>query len=114
MQHFLLHPDVLTSNRAVYNCGSGFNRNVAGRARSNSAIDYGESRPVLLNVFHYLPNEVSALKWETNMHNVTLRDRCGLIDVYTEGLISALQDLQQGLADLSQANNDNGWMHTVS
>ena len=94
MQHFLLHPDVLTPNRAVYDCGSGFNGNAAGGSRSNRAIDYRKGRPVLINVFYYLSTKFLALKWETNMHNVAPGDGCGLIDIYTKGLIPALHDLQ--------------------
>ena len=85
---------MLAANRAVYDCGSGFNRNAAGGSRSNRAIDYCEGRPVLMNVFYYLPNELVTLKWKTNMHHVALGDRCGLIDIHTKRLIPALHDLQ--------------------
>jgi len=94
MQHFLLHPDVLTPNRAVYDCGSGFNGNAAGGSRSNRAIDYRKGRPVLINVFYYLSKELAILKWEANMHNIAPGDGCGLIDIYSKGLIPALHDLQ--------------------
>ena len=45
---------------------------------------------VLINVFYYLSTKFLALKWKTNMHNVAPRDGCGLIDIYTKGLILAL------------------------
>ena len=65
-----------------------------------------------MNVFYYLSNELAAFAWETNMHNIAPGDGCGLIDIYTKGLIPGLHDLQQRLADLAQANNDNSWMYS--
>ncbi len=104
---------MLAANGAVYYCGSGFNRNSTSRSRSNRAIDYRESRPVLMNVFYYLPNEVAVLEWKTNMHHVTLRNECRLIDIYAKCLISALHNLQQRLADLAETDNDNGCLHNL-
>src|SRR6266496_2523350 len=103
---------MLPANRAVYDCCSGFNRNAAGSPRSNRAIDYCESRPVLMNVFYYLSNELVTLEWKTNMHHVTLGEGCRLVDIYAKRSIPALHNLQQRLADFAQANNDNSWMHS--
>ena len=103
---------MLAANRAVYDCGAGFNRNSARGSRSNRAIDHCESRPVLMNVFYYLSNEVVILEWKTNMHHIALGDGCRLIDIYAERLIPALHNLQQRLADLAQPNNDNRLIHS--
>src|SRR5918996_948429 len=105
MQHFLLHSDVLATNRAVYDWGSGFNRNSAGGSRSNGAIDDRQSRLELINVFCYLSNEFVILKWKANMHHVTLGDGCGLIDIYAKRSIPALHNLQQRFADFADAND---------
>src|SRR4030095_15271031 len=112
MEHFLLHASVLSANGAVHDCGSGFSCNAACRARSNRAIDYRQSRMVLINVSHYLPYEPPALEWKTNMHDVALGDGCRLIDIDTKDLIPTLHDLQQRFADLAQANNDDSGMHS--
>ena len=104
---------MLAANGAVYYCGSRFNRNSTGRSRSNRAIDYRESRPVLMNVFYYLPNEGVILEWKTNMHHVTLANGRRLIDIDSENVIPALQDLQQRLADLAETDNDNGCLHIL-
>jgi hypothetical protein len=94
MQQFLLHSDMLAANGAVHDGGSRFDCNLARGARSNGAVNYRESRPVLINISHYVSNELPALKRETNMHNVTPGDRRGLIEIYAKGLISAFRDLQ--------------------
>jgi len=111
MEHLRLHADVLPPNRAVYDGGSGFNRNAARGPRSDRAVDYGQNRPVLVNVFHYLSNEFVAVKWEANMHNVALGHRCGQIDVYAKGLMLALNNLHQCLAYLSEADDDYSLFH---
>jgi hypothetical protein len=85
---------MLAADRAVHDCGSGFDCNLACGARSNRAIDYRDSRPVLINIFYHVFYELLASKWEANMHNVTLGDGCGLIDIYTKGVISALHNVQ--------------------
>ena len=54
-----------------------------------------------MNVFYYVPNEVTILEWKTDVHQVTLGDRCGLIDIYAKRVIPALRDLQQRFADLA-------------
>jgi hypothetical protein len=68
---------------------------------------------VLVNIFHYLFYELTVVKWKTNMHYVTGRDRCGLIDIYAKRLIPALHDPQQRIADFAQAYNDNCLLHTL-
>src|SRR6266566_8180810 len=112
MQHLLLHPGMLAANGAVYDYSSGFSRNAAGGSRSNRAIDYRESRPVLMNVFYYLSNELAALKWEAYMHNIALGNGCGLIDIYPKRSISALHNLQQRLTDLTEANDNDSLVHS--
>ena len=98
---------MLAANGAIHHCGTRFNRNSTGRSRSNRAIDYRESRPVLMNVFYHLPNKGVILEWKTNMHHVTLANGRRPIDIDAENVIPALQDLQQRLADLAQPHNDN-------
>jgi hypothetical protein len=66
-----------------------------------------------MNVFYYLPNEVAAVEWKTNMHHVTLRNGCRLIDIYAKCLIPALHNLQQRLAHLAETDNDNGCLHNL-
>ena len=104
---------MLAANGAVYHCGPGFNGNSTGRSRSNRAIDYRQSRPVLMNVFYYLPNEGVILEWKTNMHHVTLANGRRPIDIHAENVIPALQDLQQRLADFTQAHDDNRLVHSL-
>ena len=103
---------MLAANGAVYHCGAGFSRNSTGCSRSNRAIDYRESRPVLIDVLQHLSNEVAILKWKTNMHHVTFRDRCWLINIYTECAIPALHNLQQRPANFAQAHDDNRLIHS--
>jgi hypothetical protein len=81
---------MLTTNRAVHDCGAGLNCNATGCSRSNRAIDYRKERLVLINILHYVSNELSALKWETNMHHIAPRDGCQLIDIDAKYLISVL------------------------
>src|ERR1700686_323940 len=114
MEHLRLHADVLSPNRAVYDGGSGFNRNAARGPRSYRAIDYGQNRPVLVNVFHHLSNEFVAVEREANMHDVALGHRCRQIDVHTEGLMLALNNLHQRIADLSKADDDHSLFHGLS
>lgn len=102
---------MLATNRAVYDCGSGFNRNSTRCSRSDCAINYRESRPVLVNVFQHLLNELVALKREADMHDIASRDRRRQIDVNTECLIPALQDRQQRFADLSKTEDDDSLLH---
>jgi hypothetical protein len=111
MQHLGLHAIMLAANGAVYDGGSGFNRNIAGGSRSYSAIDYAKSRSIPVNVFYHLSNELVALKWEANMHNVASGHLCGQIDVYAEGLMLALNDLHQCLPDFSKADNNYNLLH---
>ena len=65
-----------------------------------------------MNVFYYLSNELAALEWETNMHNIALGNGCGLIDVDLKRSISALHNLQQRLTDLTEANDDDSLVHS--
>src|SRR5580704_7276222 len=102
---------MLAANGTMDDWGSGFSRNPAGGSRSNRTIDYRDSRPVTMNVFCYLPDELSALKWETNMHNIALGDRRRLIDIYAKGLIPALHDLEQRFANLSETNDNYCLIH---
>ena len=104
---------MLAANGAVHDWGSGFNRNSTRGSRSNCAIDYRETRPVLTNVLYYLPHEVAILEWKTNMHHVTLGDGCRLIDIYAKRPIPALHNLQQRLADFTQAHDDNRLVHSL-
>jgi hypothetical protein len=92
---------MLAANGAVYHCGLRFNRNSTRGSRSNCAVDYRETRLVLMNVFYYVPDEVTILEWKTDMHHVTLGDGCRLIDIYAKCVIPALRDLQQRFADLA-------------
>src|SRR5207248_6113975 len=101
------------ANRAVYDRGSGFNRNSTGRSRSHRAIDYRESGPVLMNVFQYLSNEGVIVERKTNMHYVTLGNGCRLINIYAKCLIPALHNLQQRLANLAETDNDDGCLHNL-
>jgi len=103
---------MLAANGAVYDYSSGFSRNAAGGSRSNRAIDYRESRPVLMNVFYDLSNKLAALEWETNMHNIALGNGCGLIDIYPKRLMPALHNFQQRFADLTEANDDDSLVHS--
>ena len=64
-----------------------------------------------MNVFYYLSNELTALEWETNMHNIALGDRCALIDIYTKRLMPALNDLHQCPSDFSDADDDHNLLH---
>jgi hypothetical protein len=66
-----------------------------------------------MNVLHYLPREVAILEWKTNMHHVTLGDGCRLIDIYAKRSIPALNNLQQRLADFTQAHDDNRLVHSL-
>src|SRR5918996_6334434 len=103
---------MLPANRAVYHRGRGVNRNSTGGSRSNCAIDDRESRPVLMNIFYYLFNELAVPKREANMHNVTLGYRCGLVYIYAKGQIPALHNLQQRLPDFADANDDHSLVHS--
>src|SRR5437588_7906431 len=103
---------MLAANGAVYDRGSRFSRNAPSGSRSNRAIDYRESRLVLMNVFYYLCNDVAALEWETDMHNIALRNGCGLIDIYAKRLIPALHNFQQRLTDLTEANDNDSFAHS--
>ena len=103
---------MLAANGAIHHCGAGFNRDSARCSRSNSAIDYRKSGPVLIDVLQHLCNEVAILEWKTNMHYVTFRDRCRLINIYAECAIPALHNLQQRLANFAQAHDDNGLIHS--
>src|SRR5438132_11119035 len=111
MQHLRLHAIMLASNGAVYDGGSGFNRNTAGGPRSDRAIDYANSRSIPLNVFYYLSNELVPLEWEADMHNVASGHRCGQIDIYAEGLMLALNNLHQCFADLSETDDNHNLLH---
>src|SRR5258708_2049016 len=95
MKHLLLHEGVLSPNRAVYDGGSGFTRNTAGGPRSYRAIDYGQSRSIPVNIFYYLSNELVALEWEANMHDIALGHRCRQIDIYAAGRWLALTNDHQ-------------------
>src|SRR6266480_1867860 len=112
MQHLPLHAGMLASNRTVYNGSSGFNRDTAGGSGSYGTVDHGESRPVLANVFQHLLNERVVLEREADMHDIASRDRRRQIDVNTERLMLALNDLQQGFADLSEADDDDSLVHS--
>src|SRR5262245_45920137 len=102
---------MLAANGAVHHCGAGFTGDSARCSRSNRAIDYRKSGPVLIDILQHLSYEVAILKWKTNMHHVTLGDRCRLINIYTECAIPALHDLQQRLANFAQPYDDNGLTH---
>jgi hypothetical protein len=65
-----------------------------------------------VNVFYHLSNELVGLEWEADMHNVTLGDGCGLVDIYPKGLIPALHDLEQRLADLAEPNDYDSLIHS--
>jgi hypothetical protein len=108
MEHLRLHAIMLAANGAVYDGGSGFNRNAPRGPRSDRAIDYAKSRSIPMNVFYNLSNKLVALEWEADMHNVASGHRCRQIDIYAKGLMLALNDLHQCFADLAQPNNDNG------
>src|SRR5215831_14147041 len=103
---------MLAPHRTVHHCGARLSADSARGSRSNRAIDHCESGPVLIDVFQHLSNEVATLEWKTNMHHVTLRDRCRLIDIYAEHLIPDLHNLQQRLANFAQPYDDNGLIHS--
>jgi len=65
-----------------------------------------------MNVFYYLSNELAALEWETNMHNIALGNGCGLIDIYPKCLMPALHNFQQRFTDLAEANDDDSLVHS--
>jgi hypothetical protein len=104
---------VLASNSTIYEGSSGFNRNAAGSPRSYGAIDCGKSRSISVNVLYHLSNERVALEREADMHDIASRDRRGQIDVNTERLVPALQDLQQRFADLPEADDDDNLLHSL-
>jgi hypothetical protein len=114
MEHLRLHPNVLPPNRAVYDSGSGFNRNAAGGPRSDRAVDYAKSRSIPVNVFYHLSNELVALEWEADMHNIASGHRRRQIDIYAEGLMLALNNLHQCFADLSETDDDYSLFHASS
>jgi hypothetical protein len=66
-----------------------------------------------MNVLYYLPHEFTILEWKTDMHHVTLGDGCRLIDIYAKRVIPALHNLQQRLADFTQAHDDNRLIHSL-
>ena len=111
MEHLLLHAGVLPANRAVYDDGSGFNRNAAGGPGSHRAIDCGQSRSIPVNIFYHLSNELVVLEREADMHNIALGHRGRQIKVYAERLMLALNNLHQRVADLSQADDDRNLLH---
>ena len=105
MQHLGLHAGVLSPNRAVYDGGSGFNRNAAGGPRSYCAIDYGQSRSIPVNIFYYLSNELVALEREANMHDIATFHGCGQVNIYFDNSMSLLDNLGQRFPNFAQPDN---------
>ena len=64
-----------------------------------------------MNVFYHLSNELVALEWEADMHNIASGHRCGQIDIYAEGLMLALNNLHQCFADLSETDDNHNLLH---
>ena len=64
-----------------------------------------------MDVFYHLSNELVALEWEADMHNIASGHRCGQIDIYAEGWMLALNNLHQCVADLSETDDNYSLLH---
>src|SRR5262249_44558572 len=106
-EELLLHTGVFPAHRTVYNRSSRPLRDVTRCANANRAIDNRQFGSEELDVARRLAHKILDLKRVANVQNVDWPDLSGWRrNVHARHIVMRLEDLEQGLAHFSQANDD--------
>ncbi len=106
-EKLLLHTGVFPAHRTVYNCSSRPLRDLARCADAYRAVDDRDFGPEKLDVARRLAHKILDLRGVANVQNVDWPDLPGWRrNIHARHIVMPLDDLEQGLAHFSQANDN--------